>query len=221
MISPLAQDLRYLVPNGTAETEIIVKGSAFVGTVGRAKSVKEARAFVETVRQAHPDANHYAWAYHINGLPQPEIGSSDDGEPGGTAGRPMLAVLEGRNLREVVAVGTRYFGGTQLGMGGLVRAYSRCVRAALEELPVAELVYHQRASISFDYSLYDSLIYLLPQYEVLIEEHSFDEHAHLTLSVPFHQGVTVSDLVRKLTNGETVLTTIWQGGHYVKYPMQE
>jgi uncharacterized YigZ family protein len=219
MTKPLAQDLRYLVPKGRAEAEIIVRGSVFVGTVGRAESVEEAKAFIEQVRQEHPDANHSAFAYHINGKPQPDIGTSDDGEPGGTAGRPMLAILEGRNLREVVAVGTRYFGGTELGMGGLVRAYSRCVRAALEELPIVEMIYHQLASITIDYGIYDSFIYMLPQYKVLIQEKSFGERAELTLSVPFDQGATVSDLVRDLTNGDIVLTTVWRGGHYVEHSM--
>ncbi len=219
MREPLAQDLRFVVPNGVAEAEIRVKGSIFVGTVAPVESADEAKAFVEEIRQARPDANHHAWAYRIDGTPQVEIGSSDDGEPGGTAGRPMLAVLEGRQLRQVVAVGTRYFGGVKLGMGGLVRAYSRCVRMALEELPTAELIYHRFASITVDYSLYGNLVYLLPQYKVIIREEDFGERATLTLSVPFDQGATVSDLLRDLTNGETVLTTTWQGGHYVKYPL--
>jgi len=81
----------------------------------------------------------------------------------------MLAVLQGQGLVQAVAVGTRFFGGIKLGTGGLVRAYSDCVRQALQQLPLAELIYHHRAVISVDYGLYGSLAYTLPRQVVLIE----------------------------------------------------
>ncbi len=217
MSEPTDRDLRYCVPAARAESEIEVKNSVFIGSVARARSPEEALAFVESTRRAFPDANHHAWAYCITGGPQALIGSSDDGEPGGTAGRPMLAVLQGRELREVVAVGTRYFGGIKLGTGGLVRAYSGCIRAALEELPIVELVYHRLARVSIEYPLYGNLTYLLPRHGVTIEEESFSDVATLVLSIPHDQEEAVADLLRELTNGRLVLAEHWEGGHYVEF----
>lgn len=217
MSLPAPDDLRYLVPAASAEGELDAKNSVFIGSVARARSPEEAAAFIERTRQVYADANHHAWAYAITGGPQALIGSSDDGEPGGTAGRPMLAVLQGRDLREVVAVGTRYFGGTKLGTGGLVRAYSGCIRAALEELPIAEMVYHRLARITIPYHLYGNLTYLLPRHGVTIEEESFADTATLLLSIPHDQQEPVATLLRELTNGGLVLADHWQGGHYVEH----
>ena len=218
MTVPLEQDLRFCVPAACAESELVVKNSVFVGSVARARSPEEAAAFVERTRQAFPDANHHAWAYRLTGGPQALIGSSDDGEPGGTAGRPMLAVLQGRDLRQVVAVGTRYFGGIKLGTGGLVRAYGGCIRAALEELPTLEMVYHRLARITIDYSLYGTLAYLLLRHRVTIQEESFTDRATLLLSIPYDQEAPVAELLRELTNGRVLLAEHIQGGHYVEFP---
>ncbi|MBN1151873.1 MAG: YigZ family protein, partial [Dehalococcoidia bacterium] len=130
--------LRLAIPDGEASAEIVVKNSIFIGTVAHAQDAEQARAHVTRVTERYPAANHHAWAFVISGGPQAEIGSSDDGEPGGTAGRPMLAGLQGQGLVQAVAVGTRFFGGIKLGTGGLVRAYSDCVRQALQQLPLAE-----------------------------------------------------------------------------------
>jgi uncharacterized YigZ family protein len=217
MTEPHPNDVRFCVPAGEAESELVIKNSVFIGSMARARTADDAAAFVERVRQAYPDANHHAWAYRITGGPQAQIGSSDDGEPGGTAGRPMLAVLEGRDLRQVVAVGTRYFGGVKLGTGGLVRAYGGCVRAALQELPIVELAYHRLARITIDYTLYGNLSYLLPRHGVTIEEEVFADRATLLLSIPPEQEQAVAELLRELTNGRTMLATCWEGGHYVEF----
>ncbi|MHB1318871.1 MAG: IMPACT family protein, partial [Anaerolineae bacterium] len=144
---------RFTVADGVASAEVIIKNSVFIGTVAPAQDETEAHTQIEHVRARYPDANHHAWAYIITGGAQAEIGSSDDGEPGGTAGRPMLAVLEGRGILQAVAIGTRYFGGTKLGTGGLVRAYSECIRRALTDLPVAQMMYYHRAALSVEYAL--------------------------------------------------------------------
>jgi uncharacterized YigZ family protein len=217
MTEPSGDTLRYCVPAARAESELEIKNSVFIGSVARARSPEEALAFVQDTRQVYPDANHHAWAYCITGGPQALIGSSDDGEPGGTAGRPMLAVLQGRDLREVVAVGTRYFGGTKLGTGGLVRAYGGCIRAALEELPIVELVYHRLVRVTIAYPLYGNLTYLLPRYGVTIADESFSDVATLELSVPYDQEAPVAELLRELTNGRVILAEHMHGGHYVEY----
>lgn len=114
-----------------------VKRSRFLALIGRATDETEVREFVAQARAAHPDARHHCSAsiVHVAGA-NPVERSSDDGEPSGTAGQPMLEVLRGAGLQDVVAVVVRWFGGVKLGTGGLVRAYGDAVRAALAEVPV-------------------------------------------------------------------------------------
>lgn len=125
----------YLTIAGDGEAEIEVKRSRFLCTLRRVEDETEARALVERLRKLHWDARHHCSAFRLGPPPQPVERSSDDGEPAGTAGAPMLEVLRGHageGVSDVVAVVTRWFGGTLLGAGGLVRAYSEAVRAGLE-----------------------------------------------------------------------------------------
>ncbi|MFT4083233.1 MAG: YigZ family protein [Nocardioides sp.] len=126
----------YLTIAGDAEAEIEVKRSRFRCTLRRVEDETTARAVVERLRRDHWDARHHCSAFRLGPGPQPVERSSDDGEPAGTAGAPMLEVLRGHagaGVSDVVAVVTRWFGGTLLGAGGLVRAYSEAVRLALAE----------------------------------------------------------------------------------------
>jgi uncharacterized YigZ family protein len=119
---------------GGAESELRELGSRFFAFVAPAGDLAAAEAFVESLRRRYPDATHHCFAWRV-GEPPAER-SSDDGEPGGTAGAPMLQALRAADLVDVVAVVVRWFGGTKLGKGGLVRAYGGALRAALERLPV-------------------------------------------------------------------------------------
>jgi uncharacterized YigZ family protein len=210
--------LRYTIPTGQASAELVIKNSVFVGTIAHASNATLAHAQIDRVRSRYTDADHNAWAYIITGGSQAEIGSSDDGEPGGTAGRPMLAVLEGHGLVEAVAVGTRYFGGIKLGAGGLVRAYGECVRRALDTLPVAEMVYYHRAVISVDYALYGMLKYALPRHGVLLDDETFRVVVDLTISIPPEALEAVAGLLSEASNGRVRLPEHIEGGHYVKRP---
>ncbi|GGO71724.1 YigZ family protein [Nocardioides deserti] len=125
--------LSYLALARDAEAEIEVKRSRFLCTLRRVEDEAAARAVVERLRREHWDARHHCTAFVLGPPPSPVERSSDDGEPAGTAGAPMLEVLRGHGLSDVVAVVTRWFGGTLLGAGGLVRAYGDAVRAALDE----------------------------------------------------------------------------------------
>jgi uncharacterized YigZ family protein len=206
--------LCYRIPAGEGQSETVIKNSFFIGSSGHVATVEEAHAFVARVRERYPDANHHAWAFCLYPGPQALIGFSDDGEPGGTAGRPMLAVLEGSGLREVVVVGTRYFGGTKLGTGGLVRAYSGAARAALEQLPTVACVLHTLARVTVDYSLYGTLEYTLPQHGVKIEEKEFAAQVTMLLAIPYQRVEEVARLLREWTNGQLILAAHRVGERY-------
>jgi uncharacterized YigZ family protein len=210
------QPTHYRVPAGRAQSETVIKNSVFIGDAARVCDPEEAQAFVAQIRALYPDANHHAWAYRISADPQGLIGSSDDGEPGGTAGRPMLAVLEGSGLCQVVAVVTRYFGGTKLGTGGLVRAYGGAVREALKLLPTQELVLHRVACFSVDYGLYGHLKYLLPRHETQIDREEFGEQVKLEIIVPHDRAAVLGALLQELTNGAVDLEACWIGDRYVE-----
>jgi uncharacterized YigZ family protein len=134
----------YLTVANTHTRTEEVKGSSFIAFVTSVESLEDIENHLQTIRSKHADANHNCYAYKLGQA----VRFSDDGEPGGTAGRPMLEVLQKRNLDHVLAVVTRYFGGTKLGAGGLVRAYSGALAKALDEAGVIEI--KDRVTISFE-----------------------------------------------------------------------
>ena len=212
--------LCYRVPAGEGQSELVIKNSIFIGTAGHAPTAEASEAFVASIVRRYPDANHHAWAYKIEGGPQGSFASSDDGEPGGTAGRPMLAILEGSEILEVVVVGTRYWGGIKLGTGGLVRAYSGAAREALQVMPTVERKLYRLATLAIDYTLYGSLRYALPKYGVRTEDETFTDRVALSLAVPYDRAAEVAALVREMTNGSVELETLWQGQRYYAEPEQ-
>lgn len=144
--------MHYLTIGRDGAAEIEEKRSRFLCTLARVEDEAGARAVVERLRKQHWDARHTCSAFVIGPPPQPVERSNDDGEPAGTAGAPMLEVLRGAGVSDTVAVVTRWFGGTLLGAGGLVRAYSDAVRAALDEVGTRrrELVREYRIEVPYD-----------------------------------------------------------------------
>jgi uncharacterized YigZ family protein len=142
----------YPVPAEEIQREMVVVNSRFIASLAPVFSVGEARAFIAKVRAAFPDASHHVPVYRVGGGDGVIEHCSDAGEPSGTAGRPALAVLRGSGLGDVVVVVTRYFGGTKLGMGGLVRAYSDAVRAVVEAVRRAQRVQTHTVMAVFAYT---------------------------------------------------------------------
>ena len=159
----------YLVPADTIVVRQELKKSRFIASAGRASNKAEAVSFIQSVRRTFPDASHNCWAY-IAGEPNNTvaIGMSDDGEPQGTAGKPMLNVLQHKGIGEIVVVVTRYFGGVKLGAGGLVRAYSNAVQAVMEQLPLAEVVAVKEAQLQFPYAHESAIRRLLESLGIII-----------------------------------------------------
>ncbi len=203
-----AHALRYPVPAGTARVELRVVNSRFIATIGPARAVEEARTFIEQVRAEFPDAAHHVFAFRVGYGASVTEGMSDDGEPAGTAGRPALTVLRGADLGDVVLVITRYFGGTKLGTGGLVRAYTSAAQAVLEALPRTERVERRKGLIDVPYRLYEQVKRLAIAHggEVLAED--FAAEVALTLTFPSEACVAFEGVLAELSAGE--LTVRWQ-----------
>lgn len=163
----------YRVPAALHRTEIVVVNSRFITTIGRADTPEDAKRFVAGIRAEMPDASHYVYAFRAGYGNSVIEGMSDDGEPGGTAGPPTLAVVRGANIGDIVLVTTRYFGGTLLGTGGLVRAYSDSAKAALAELPTTLKAPKEKIGIDIPYHSYESVKRLIQQHRGVIDEEFF------------------------------------------------
>jgi uncharacterized YigZ family protein len=202
-------EARYRIPAGTHRVEEEILRSRFITTVGYAPTVEAARQLIAEVSQEHAAASHNCWAYVV-GPPghTGQIGLSDDGEPHGTAGRPMLTVLLHSGIGDICAVVTRYFGGTLLGKGGLVKAYSGGVQLALASLPTIERVPKGELLIVVDYAAVTPLQRRLPDYEaeVLAQEFATDVTFHLRLPLAQVDSFT-ADLI-ELTQGQALVETL-------------
>ena len=185
--------------------EIVEKKSRFIATVSPVESEEEALAFIEKTRKQYWDARHNCFAYVI-GDHQELMRFSDDGEPQGTAGKPMLDVLLGEELHNTAVVVTRYFGGTLLGTGGLVRAYSGAVQEGLRSCVLAEKRKGLQLSIGTDYSGIGKVQYLLGQRGIRILSSEYTEQAVLTVLVPLEQKRELLDALTEGTNGKARLT---------------
>ena len=175
---------RYPVPAATHRVEQEISRSRFITTIARASTVDDATAFVRAVAEEFRDATHNCWAYLV-GPPGDtgRIGMSDDGEPHGTAGRPMLNALLHGGVGDVAVVVTRYYGGTKLGTGGLVRAYGGGVQQALATMPVTERIEYAFLTVVIDYSRIAVLQQLCANFEadVLAQEFAVDVRVDLRL----------------------------------------
>jgi uncharacterized YigZ family protein len=193
---------RYLVPAGVQRVEEEIKRSRFIATLGPAPTLEAARAFIGQVSAEFSDANHSCWAYVV-GPPgsTSQVGMSDAGEPHGTAGRPMLNVLLHSGVGDVVVVVTRYFGGTLLGTGGLVKAYSGGAQLGLQALVVVEKVTTTAVMVVIDYSSITPFQRLLPAYEVEVLSQEFAADATFYLKLPEEKVSAFTSHVVELTNG--------------------
>jgi uncharacterized YigZ family protein len=161
-----------------------VVNSRFVATAAPALTVDEAHSFIRRVRDEFADASHNVSAYLVGHGSSVVAHATDDGEPSGTAGRPALAVLRGSGLGDIVVVVTRYFGGTKLGTGGLVRAYGDAVRAVLDALPRARRVPTLVARFRVPYGLYERARLLVADWQGEVEEETFAVAVQVTARFP-------------------------------------
>ena len=198
--------LRYAIPSRIYRVEELIQRSRFITTAAHAPDANAANAFVDSVRESFPDATHHCWAF-VAGPPgsTAHIGMSDDGEPHGTAGRPMLTVLLHSGVGEVVTVCTRYFGGVKLGTGGLSRAYAGGVKLLLQTLPTELKIKRVHVSVRVAYPHVESLQRLLDDLEVVVEHEEYGEEVTYQIAVPVMTIETLREQLAQLTSGEGVL----------------
>lgn len=158
--------------------EIIIKNSRFITLLYKLNDVNAVNSIVDEAKELYPKANHYCYAYITDNAKR----SSDDGEPGGTAGAPMLNVLDKEGLINVLAITVRYFGGIKLGAGGLVRAYSKSVRDAVIASDLVDVVKGYRMNVIISYDMQKNLDYLLKNYAVVNKQ--FNDKVIYTILLP-------------------------------------
>lgn len=181
--------------------EIIEKKSRFIATVQIVHSEDEAIQFIDRMKKKYWDATHNCWAFVI-GDRQELMRCSDDGEPQGTAGRPMLDVLLGEEVHDVAVVVTRYFGGTLLGTGGLVRAYSRAVQEGLAQSIIIEQRYGVLLQVVTDYNGIGKLQYLFGQEKLPILDAQYTDIVTLKVLIPKQRVEAICKSITEATNGK-------------------
>ncbi len=172
------------VPSGYTRTEIRVSNSRFIATADCTPTVEAARAFIAQVRAEMPDATHHVYGYVIGHGATTTQGMSDDGEPSGTAGRPVLSIVRGSGLGDVAVVVTRYFGGTLLGTGGLVHAYGDAARAVLAEVVREPKIARESLLVQVSYAAYEQTRRLAAAHNATVEDETFAAEVTLHLVIP-------------------------------------
>lgn len=189
-----------------SKDEFVEKKSRFIGYVKPVKTQEEATNFINSIKSKHWDATHNVSAFVLreNNIQR----SSDDGELSGTAGVPTLDVLLKENLVDVCVVVTRYFGGTLLGAGGLIRAYSHSSKIAVEAGHIITMAPCKVLSVSVDYSFYDRLNILLCEFNANIENSEFTDNVTVTFSVRENTVLLLQDKLTQLSNGKYIFKEI-------------
>lgn len=198
---------KYIMLSKGAQAELVEKKSRFIATVRPVSTEEEAVAFIDEMKKKYYDARHNCSAFVI-GSKGELTRSSDDGEPSGTAGRPMLEVLTGSGIRNVAVVVTRYFGGVLLGTGGLVRAYSGAVKMVLEQCETITRRFGVQLMIRTDYNGVGKIQYLLGSRNVVIQDSVYAADVEMTVLVPIEEYEKLCKELVEATNGRVGLEEV-------------
>lgn len=196
-------DLR---PGEVFRVEQTIKRSRFIASVGHTPGVEEAKAFIEQIKAEFEDARHNCWAYCAGAAGSTDrIGASDDGEPHGTAGRPMLTAVTHSGIGEVTVVVTRYFGGILLGTGGLVKAYQSSVKMALEAVPTRIRTKTKLIKFSVEHRFVNQVLRKIETANGRILEKNFDMDADFDVEIPEDLAETFAKELEELTRGALLI----------------
>ena len=183
--------------------EIVEKKSRFIANIKSVETVEEAQVYIEEMKKKYWDARHNCSAFSV-GTEQVTTRCSDDGEPSGTAGKPILEVISGSGIHNIVVVVTRYFGGTLLGTGGLVRAYTDATRAGIENSDIVEKIPGRRVDIAMDYTDLGKLQYMLAQNEVLTEDTEYTDKVIIHALFPESDKEKLKKKITEATSGRVM-----------------
>ncbi len=199
--------MTYMTVSKGGDSLVEVKRSKFIGIIRAVSSVSNAEALIQGERKKYHDAKHHCSAYIIRGIDgAPDIiHSSDDGEPSGTAGAPILEVLTGAGLKDVCLVVTRYFGGTLLGTGGLVRAYTDAAKATLSDAVISEMMLMQQFGIIFDYTFTGSIDHFLSNKGITRLDAIYTDKVEYKLACP---EASFEEIKKSLTDMTSSVITI-------------
>ncbi|MDO4280009.1 MAG: YigZ family protein [Peptococcaceae bacterium] len=186
------------------EDEFVIEKSRFIGCAAPVQNEEEARAFIAALKSAHPQATHVcsAWIIGAGGL---AMRFSDDGEPSGTAGVPILEVLKKEGLTDIVCGVVRYFGGVKLGAGGLVRAYTQGAVTALEAAEITTWTRHRALVLSADYTFQGTISYQLEKTDWLLTDTTYDDRVHFHLFIPAEDEAAATERINSWTSGRAEL----------------
>ncbi len=189
----------YITLAGDAEVELIIKHSRFIAVARPLSGEEEAIAFINSIRSKHPSANHNVYAYRLREDNRTRY--SDDGEPSKTAGLPVLSMLEGRKIVDAAVVVTRYFGGTLLGTGGLVRAYGDSAKAAIELAGVRSRVLCDVVQIETEYGLYDIICRVISDVGGEIKNSEYSDIVAINTILPCTDTQNLQEEIMRVSNG--------------------
>lgn len=192
---------KQLVPANEIRREIKVLNSRFIATLAQAASVEAARAFINRIQKEFPDASHHVPAFIIGHGASQVSHCSDAGEPSGSAGRPTLAVLQGSGLGDVIVVVTRYYGGTNLGVGGLVRAYGDAVRSVSNEVSKSQKIMAHTVRLTYAYPFVERIRLFVQVHQGQIQNEEFGSEVSMTAQFPTENMVPFKKDVAELTSG--------------------
>ena len=200
----------YRIPTARARTETSDRGSRFIATADRVRSADAARDLIHSIRAEMPDASHHCYAFAAGHGATVTHGMSDAGEPSGTAGRPILAVVNGSGIGDLVVVVTRYFGGTKLGTGGLVRAYTKAAQSVLEVLQTGLAIEQVQARLDVPYHMNDALRHQLEKHGVKVLSADYGADVMLRVQLAADRVATVQATLNEISSGTLALIDVTQ-----------
>ncbi|UTZ36064.1 YigZ family protein [Vibrio campbellii] len=202
-------DLPYLIPAQPAQFEEEIKKSVFITYLAHTPSVEAAKVFVEQIKTKHSDARHNCWGF-VAGRPEDSMkwGFSDDGEPSGTAGKPILAQLSGSGVGEITAVVTRYSGGIKLGTGGLVKAYGGGVQQALKLLQTIEKKITTKLRLELDYGFMPIAQSLMPQFGVVEVDAEYSDQVVLVVEIELREVSAFTQAIINKSGAKAIVTPL-------------
>lgn len=196
----------YLTIQATGQHELEIKKSRFITDIARITDEAAAKAFLADVSAREPKANHHCWAYVLGDHDDIQR-ESDNGEPSGTAGVPILTVLQRNQLHNVIVVVTRYFGGIKLGAGGLIRAYSNATSTAIEAVGVVKRVRQQALTLAVDYANYDRLNHYLAENQITTLDTAYTDKVAVTIAVDLDAVTATQQAITDLLSDRLTITT--------------